>query len=140
MAAIVIHKWVPTHGIHLIPDFARKIKIPCQALPTGHLVPVQSGRTPEFGYRRLEALTFKMNKILFSLMNQGFKCCAYFNSNVIFEFLRQFVLRCLYKFSNKIDNFKITHKICSFLVLGTIPFKQCQSHFHVRVNLENGNL
>ena len=64
MAAIVIHKCVPTHGnTNLFQDFACKFH--CLALPTGRPGPAQSGRTTEFGYR---PLTKREDSILTCLM------------------------------------------------------------------------
>ena len=48
MAAIVIHKWVPTHGIHFIPRFCPQNPVPGTADRPPRARPVRP-RTLEFG-------------------------------------------------------------------------------------------
>ena len=51
-------------------------------------------------------LWIKIVKILFLIK----KYLAYLNFNIIFEFLGQFTIRCIYHFSKGVDNFEIEHK------------------------------
>ena len=56
LAAIVIHKWVLKHGIHFIPRFCPKNPAPGAADQPPRAA--QSGRTLEFGYWAVRALSY----------------------------------------------------------------------------------
>ena len=45
----------------------------------------------------------------------------YLNFSVIFEFLGQFTIRCIYFVQKGVDNFEIEYKTCLFLVRGAVP-------------------